>query len=58
LIGYSIEIRSCGLFDPQENKVIIRRDVLFDEYGFFYPQHAQIELIKDLVDIDDEPNSK
>jgi hypothetical protein len=34
-IGYSIETRSYRLFDPQEKKVIISRDVVFDEHGIF-----------------------
>jgi hypothetical protein len=30
-IGYSIETKSYRLFDPQEKKIIISRDVLFYE---------------------------
>jgi len=34
-IGYSIETRSYRLFDPQAKKVIISRDVVFDEQGIY-----------------------
>jgi hypothetical protein len=34
-IGYNIETRSYRLFDPQAKKVIIRKDVVFDEHGIY-----------------------
>jgi hypothetical protein len=37
-IGYSIETRSYRLFDPQAKKVIISRDVVFDEQGIYQPE--------------------
>jgi hypothetical protein len=57
-IKYSIETRSYRLFDHQAKKVIISRDVVFDEKGIYQPKHVQIELRKDEVDNGDESNSK
>jgi hypothetical protein len=36
-IGYSIETRSYRLYDPQEKHIIVSRDVIFDEQGFYQP---------------------
>jgi hypothetical protein len=57
-IGYSIETRSYRLFDPQAKKVIISRDVVFDEHGIYQPENVQTKLRKNGVDIGDESNSK
>jgi hypothetical protein len=57
-IGYSIEKISYMLFDPQAKKVIISKDVVFDEHGIFQPKNVQIELSKYVVDIGDASNSK
>ena len=57
-IGYSIETRSYRLFDPKAKKVIISRDVVFDEKGIYHPEQVQFELREVVVNIGDESNSK
>jgi hypothetical protein len=55
-IGYSIETRSSRLFDPQVKKVIISRNVVFDEQGIYQPKNVQIKLRKNGVDKGDGSN--
>ena len=50
-IGYIIETISCKLFDPQAKKVIISKDVVFDEHGIYQSKHVWFELRKGVVDI-------
>ena len=57
-IGYNIETRSYRSFDPQENKWIISRDVVFDEQGIYQPRNVHIELRKDEAIIGDGSSSK
>ena len=57
-IGYNIETRSYSLFDPQAKKVIISRDVVFDEQGIYQLELVQLKLKEDTVTIDGESHSK
>jgi len=57
-IGYSIQTRSYMLFDLEARKVIISRDVGFDEQGIYQPNQVQFELRKYVVNIGNEKNSK
>jgi hypothetical protein len=46
------------LFDPQAKKVIISKDVVFDEQGIYQPELVQLKLKEDTVTIDGESHSK
>lgn len=56
--GYNIETRSYKLFDPEAKKVIISKDVVFDEKGVYHPEQVQLELKNDAVIIGDDSNSE
>jgi hypothetical protein len=49
-IGYSIEARSYRFFYPQAKKLIIRKDVVFDEKGIYQSELVQLKLKEDIVD--------
>jgi hypothetical protein len=53
-IGYSTETRSYRLFDPQAKKVIISKDVVFDEQGIYQSELVQLKLKEGIVTIDGE----
>jgi hypothetical protein len=54
----STKIRSYSLFEPQEKKIIINKDDVFDKNGIYQPEHVHIELNKDEVVIGDGSSSK
>jgi hypothetical protein len=54
----SIETRSYMLFDPQAKKVIISRDVVFDEHGIYQSELIKLKLKEDKITIDGESHSR
>ena len=58
-MGYSEESKAYGLHNPITNKILVSRDVIFDEGGVYGQQKGHVEKTKLVSDddiIDDNDN--
>ena len=53
----SEERKDSKLFNPITNKIVVSRDVLFNEGGVYGNQKSHVEKKKSILDDDDIPNN-